>query len=882
LTNGVLSLQQLDFMRIRSHLLILVLGTLLPILILTVIISVVFWREQRTAVERRYLERVRALSVALDRELEGHIRALQILAEASSLRSGDWRAFYDEALRVRDLQSSWINLIVNDPATGRQLLNLRRPLGAPPVETTADQATLKNVVATGRALVSPLMKGRVSNEYATAVIVPAKNDAGQHYVLVAVIRPSNWLRFLSSYPVAPDATMTLLDQNGVIIARTLNNQTWVGKRPAPALFDLSRKLPEAAYKSIGLEGQSFYSAHSRSQLAGWTVATGVSAETVEAVLWSSILTMAGAILGTAALALLLAYLFGRRIIHAFESLTRSAGALIRGAPPPNAFAVKEASDVAAAFQDAAEQLKSQDAVLRESETRFRAMADTAPVLIWVSDPDKRRTYFNRPWLDFTGRTMEQEAGDGWTAGVHPRDLARCLETYKSAFDDRRPFEMEHRLRRHDGAYRWILARGTPRKTPDGEFAGYIGSCIDITERKQAEEALRDARVQLVTVTDTMSAAVVRCSADHRYVWVSRSYGAWLKRPADEFPGRSIEEILGPRVYQLILPHIERVLTGERVEYRNEVDFKDIGKRWVHAVYVPTFDSAAQPDGWVAVITDITASKQLEEALRDNEHKLRQQAEELEKQLIASGRLVSLGEITASMAHEFNNPLGIVMGFAQDLLSDKQPSHPDHHPLKIIYDESQRCAKIVKELLEFARPADADFSMVSIGPLIEKTIAFVSTRLYKSKIEAVTKVAEDLPAVLADPIQIEQVLVNLFFNAADAMLNGGRLTVEAARSEETSQEESTTVVITVSDNGAGMDATVLPYIFQPFFSANKKSGLGLGLAISERIVKNHGGRIEVQSAPGEGTKFKIYLPAIEPPPPQNDAASRTRRGRPLES
>jgi len=153
--------------------------------------------------------------------------------------------------------------------------------------------------------------------------------------------------------------------------------------------------------------------------------------------------------------------------------------------------------------------KQTEFALRESEERFRLMSDTAPVMIWMDDTDKRCTYFNKPWLDFTGRPLSAELGHGWADGVHAEDLAQCQETFAKAFDRREPFSTEFRLRASDGEYHWLLDIGVPRFNSDGSFAGYIGSCIDVTERKLAEEALNSISRKLIEAQEQERTRIAR-------------------------------------------------------------------------------------------------------------------------------------------------------------------------------------------------------------------------------------------------------------------------------------------------------------------------------------------------------------------------------------
>ncbi len=371
-------------------------------------------------------------------------------------------------------------------------------------------------------------------------------------------------------------------------------------------------------------------------------------------------------------------------------------------------------------------LKNSEMALRDSEERFRAMADSAPVMIWVADTNDHRlyqgnTFFNRGWQTFTGRSAHQEYGFQWMESIHPDDRDACLESYMAAFQETRPFVMEYRMLRHDGEYRWIMDTGVPRLAADGLLLGYIGTCVDITEQKQM-----------------MALRSVRQSA------------------------------------------VER-----------------------------------------------------------------------------SARFNIVEEMASGLAHELSQPLAAAQNYLDACLRRLESGAHDPEKLlnglRLAHMQTQRAGKIVTHVKSMIRKRGGERVPTDINRLLRGTVDYLEHELHRHDI-VVRFDLSSLPAAAMDPVEIEQVLLNLMKNAVEAMQNAPlRLLGLHSRLGENGD-----IRVEVSDTGKGIDGETIDLIFNPFLTT-KNDGLGLGLTICRSLVESHGGRIWAEPQPGQGTIFCFTLP-----------------------
>jgi len=315
-----------------------------------------------------------------------------------------------------------------------------------------------------------------------------------------------------------------------------------------------------------------------------------------------------------------------------------------------------------------------DEKLRESEARFRHVADTAPVLIWTSGVDANCDYFNQAWLDFTGRMLQQEINNGWVEGVHPDDYQRCMDTYLTSFDGRIDFKMEYRLRKANGDYGWLLDNGVPRFTPAGEFVGYIGSCIDITDRKNSEYELKIQRDFAVQVMNTMGQGLTITDEHGRFEFVNQAYARMLGKTPEDLFGKTPSNFTLIEDQAEMNEHSRFRHEGKTTTYESRLIRSDGNLLPVIITGVPRSIDGPYT-GAIAVITDLTAQKKAEADLRqvkealENANRSLEMALEREKLITHTDPLthvnnqryvLELAEHEFDLASRYQQPLSIIV------------------------------------------------------------------------------------------------------------------------------------------------------------------------------------------------------------------------------
>lgn len=501
-----------------------------------------------------------------------------------------------------------------------------------------------------------------------------------------------------------------------------------------------------------------------------------------------------------------------------------------------------------------ELLKQSHAETKKSELRYKNITDTAPQLIWTSGVNKECNYFNSTWLNFTGRTLEQELGFGWIEGIHTEDLDACLGTYEESFERKIPFEMEYRLRRHDGVYRWIQDCGTPWYDENNTFQGFVGSCNDITERK-------DAAIKILETTKRFELAI-NGSSDGIWDWpdVSKNDQWWSPRLYQllGYANEEVEATMSHLIYLLHPEDRERAIQNihAHFEYNEPFDIEYRLKtksgvyRWFNARASTERNEDGKAKRMAGSITDITARKKAEENISSALKKAEQAT-------------ATRSQFLANMSHEIRTPLTAMLGFAEALLDGDVPQKEKKTILKTIISNGQHLLSLINDILDLSKidagALSIETTTFSLLTIVDEIKNLLEPRAVEKGIHLLCECEWPLPRVIqSDPLRLKQILINLIGNAIKFTEKG------SVKVQITYQQELKTLICCVSDTGIGLTTSQISNLFRPFSQADastsrKFGGTGLGLTISNQLVQMLGGEIHVESEYGKGAKFWFNIP-----------------------
>ena len=558
---------------------------------------------------------------------------------------------------------------------------------------------------------------------------------------------------------------------------------------------------------------------------------------------------------TAVLILLIASTLGLSITR---SITRPLARLVEGSKAlargefQHQVAISgedELAHLGQVFNDTARRLQDLYATLQSSEDRLRRVIDTIPAHVWSTRPDGSVDFISQRWLESTGLSVQDALGWDWASVVHPEDLARFVAEWRAALAAGEPMESEARLRRADGDYRWWLIRNVPLRDELGGIVKWYGTSVDIEERHRAEDALRQSEAYL--------AEAQRLSHTGSWAWrVGTKQQFWSVETFQIFgfdpnTTRPTRESFLERLHPDERASIEEIETelykGNDAEYNYRIILPDSSIKYITSVAHPISNDSGQVIEFVGTVMDVTERKRAEEELR-----------EAQANLARVSRVTTMGELTASLAHEIRQPITAAVTNAKTCLrwlGRDQPDVPEARETaaRIIKDVT-RASDIISSISLLFKKGALQRELVDVNELIREMIVLLHSEANRYSISIRTELAEDLPKVMADRVQMQQVFMNLMLNGIDAMKDttgGGELTI---RSEVGDGQ----LLISVSDTGVGLPPEQADQIFRAFFTT-KDNGTGMGLPISRSIIESHGGRLWVAGAPGCGATFQFTLP-----------------------
>ncbi|HEX6193677.1 MAG TPA: PAS domain-containing protein [Chitinophagaceae bacterium] len=474
--------------------------------------------------------------------------------------------------------------------------------------------------------------------------------------------------------------------------------------------------------------------------------------------------------------------------------------------------------------------------IQESEELFRTIANTAPVMIWMSGNDKFSDFFNTSWLNFTGRTLQLESGEGWQESVHPEDLARCIKVYNESYELQQPFVIEYRLRRFDGVYRWIVDNAVPRYDQEGKFIGFISACMDIDDEKKFNEKLQASELLFKTITNISPVGLWMTDAQGNNNFVNDTWINWT--------GITLENQYNIGWLDPVLPEDREIMYSQFItnmptmqKFTFEFRFKSSSGqlRWGLSEGFPYFDDNGNFGGYAGSVTDITERKQNE---------------------------ILKNDFLAVASHELKTPLTSIKAYSQ-LLSKTYERANDaflKNGLTKVETQVNKMTKLVADFLNLSKLESDKFSMDLEKFDINELVRDIASDIQMVAINHTIVLERRRPIfVIADKEKISQVVTNLLTNAV-------KYSPEDKNIQVTLKMEDGWVRVSVVDKGIGIKPGEHEKIFQRFYRSAFNdnisfSGFGIGLYISAEIIKKHNGKIGVVSDEGRGADFYFMLPVV---------------------